>query len=328
MDRHKLPAPDYEVGFHVYSDVLPFHDALLKVFTRDRLDSLSAMEAIKVVKEEYPSAEVFPLTDAPGIAFSKAASVRLADADVAGTEGFFVNIPAVGIKREKHHAKNADEAVNQALYKAWRATKQPFRNAKYTLEYWKNSGFWLNPDGSEAMVWSAKGQPHTAMRKEAEAMTLCGAVVKKRYGVGSKSERDAIMLQTPKTEFLLRISGSNPLYDETLDKMVGRTICGIGLVHGSTFIMSEWNDLKSEQDDSVVKMHREDPEDVTIFKEGDRVRKRNRGISFKQINGVVEDVKDGLMYVRWDNIKDLEVFKLTDTVQLHARGQKTSWDYP
>jgi hypothetical protein len=72
--------------------------------------------------------------------------------------------------------------------------------------------------------------------------SFCGQVVKRPFGVGSKSERAAVMLVTPEGDFVLRRRGGNAFADPELDRLVGKRICGEGLVQGYTLIMSQWRE--------------------------------------------------------------------------------------
>jgi hypothetical protein len=67
-----------------------------------------------------------------------------------------------------------------------------------------------------------------------------GRVIKRPVAVGSKSEHDAILLVTDHGQYLLRRQGGNPFADPVLEKLVGKSIDGDGIVHGHTFIMSDW----------------------------------------------------------------------------------------
>jgi hypothetical protein len=73
-------------------------------------------------------------------------------------------------------------------------------------------------------------------------MDFSGSVIKETVGKGSKSEHDAVMLETAKGRFLLRRQGGNPFYDRELDQLVGKRISGTGVVTGTTLIMSEWRE--------------------------------------------------------------------------------------
>jgi hypothetical protein len=71
-------------------------------------------------------------------------------------------------------------------------------------------------------------------------MRYRGLVVKKPFGVGSKSEHDAVKLVTDSREYVLRRQDGNPFSDPVLDALVGQTIECDGIVHGYTLIMSSW----------------------------------------------------------------------------------------
>lgn len=71
-------------------------------------------------------------------------------------------------------------------------------------------------------------------------MTYRGRVVKKPFGVGSKSEHDAVVLVTESREYVLRLPGGNPFCDPRLEALVGKTITCQGTVHGYTLIASDY----------------------------------------------------------------------------------------
>ena len=73
-------------------------------------------------------------------------------------------------------------------------------------------------------------------------MRCRGRVVKKPFGVGSKSEHDAVMLVTDAGEFVLRRQGGNAFHDPQLEQLVGKSIACEGTLHGYTFIMSAWQE--------------------------------------------------------------------------------------
>ncbi len=74
-------------------------------------------------------------------------------------------------------------------------------------------------------------------------MHLTGQVVKKPFGTGSKSEREAIMLETDEGEYVLRRQGGNPFHDQELEKLVGKTIEVDGKITGYTLLISHWTEL-------------------------------------------------------------------------------------
>jgi len=77
----------------------------------------------------------------------------------------------------------------------------------------------------------------------ADDVELSGRVIKQRYAAGTKSERDAIMIEAEQGVFVLRRREGNAFTDPELQALVGRSIRGRGVVHGHTFIMSQFEDL-------------------------------------------------------------------------------------
>lgn len=71
-------------------------------------------------------------------------------------------------------------------------------------------------------------------------MEFIGHVIKKRVGIGTKSEHEAILLATDTEEYLLRRLGGNPFRDPQLEALVGQRIRAEGHVHGQTLIVSAW----------------------------------------------------------------------------------------
>jgi len=71
-------------------------------------------------------------------------------------------------------------------------------------------------------------------------MEFTGRVVKKPFGTGSKSEREAVCLKTRSDEYVLRRQGGNAFYDPELENLVGKSIRCTGMVTGYTLLMSDW----------------------------------------------------------------------------------------
>ena len=71
-----------------------------------------------------------------------------------------------------------------------------------------------------------------------------GRVVRRRRSAGSKSDRDAVVLETGSEDLVLRRLGGNAFSDPVLDALVGRRIRGNGQRTGVTFIMTDWTDLE------------------------------------------------------------------------------------
>ena len=66
-----------------------------------------------------------------------------------------------------------------------------------------------------------------------------GTVVRRLFGQGSKSEHEAVMLDTPDGSFVLRRIGGNPFSDPTLDKLVGKNVVCHGKLHGYTLMIKD-----------------------------------------------------------------------------------------
>ncbi|MBZ5529905.1 MAG: hypothetical protein LAO20_00615 [Acidobacteriia bacterium] len=73
---------------------------------------------------------------------------------------------------------------------------------------------------------------------------ISGQVVKGPFATGSKSEHNAIFLISEKGRYVLRRLGGNPFQDPELEKLVGKTIRGQGVVTDYTFLLSDWSELK------------------------------------------------------------------------------------
>ena len=70
-----------------------------------------------------------------------------------------------------------------------------------------------------------------------------GKVTKKPFGKGSKSESEAIFLETEEGKFVLRRKGGNPFRDPELQKLVGKTIRCNGLARDYVLKISDWTEL-------------------------------------------------------------------------------------
>jgi hypothetical protein len=79
-------------------------------------------------------------------------------------------------------------------------------------------------------------------------MELTGKVVKKRFAAASKSDRNAVIIETGSADVVLRRKGGNPFHDPALDDLVGKSIRATGELHGYTFLMSDWQEV--DQPDS------------------------------------------------------------------------------
>jgi hypothetical protein len=68
-----------------------------------------------------------------------------------------------------------------------------------------------------------------------------GDVVRRRIGVGSKSERDAVVVDTPDRSFVLRRRGGNAFADPALDALVGQRVRLEGLAADTTFLIDRFD---------------------------------------------------------------------------------------
>jgi hypothetical protein len=67
-----------------------------------------------------------------------------------------------------------------------------------------------------------------------------GDVVRRLVGAGSKSEREAVMIDTGATSLVLRRRGGNAFSDPELDALVGRRARLEGTSMAATFVIDRW----------------------------------------------------------------------------------------
>lgn len=77
-------------------------------------------------------------------------------------------------------------------------------------------------------------------------MDLTGHVVKKLFGTGSKSERQAVVLRTGDGEYVLRRQGGLAYDDPDLEKLVGKRLRCRGTLSGYTFLMTDCTQIPDE----------------------------------------------------------------------------------
>lgn len=66
--------------------------------------------------------------------------------------------------------------------------------------------------------------------------------MRKRVSPGSKSDREAVVLEVGGRDLILRRRGGHAFKDAKLDALVGKRIHARGVLAGSTFIMEGWDD--------------------------------------------------------------------------------------
>ena len=74
--------------------------------------------------------------------------------------------------------------------------------------------------------------------KKEDQVELNGKVVKGKFAKGSKSEHNAVYLETESGSFVLRRKGGNPFNDPELQKLIGEKISATGILTNSFFIAS------------------------------------------------------------------------------------------
>jgi len=71
-------------------------------------------------------------------------------------------------------------------------------------------------------------------------MHLHGRVVRRLHGRGSKSEHEALVLETDHGAFRLRRPEGNAFRDPALEELEGREINAEGTLEGTTFFLTSW----------------------------------------------------------------------------------------
>jgi hypothetical protein len=74
-------------------------------------------------------------------------------------------------------------------------------------------------------------------------LTREGTVAKRVVAPGSKSEREAVVLETGQGEYVLRREGGNPFRDPELERLVGKRIRAVGRQRQQTLVMNSWEEL-------------------------------------------------------------------------------------
>ena len=74
---------------------------------------------------------------------------------------------------------------------------------------------------------------------KAGEIVLTGKVIKKTFGKGSKSEHEAIYIDTGEKAYKLKRVGANPFYDKTLEDLVGKQITATGKLDDYLFLVKE-----------------------------------------------------------------------------------------
>ncbi len=75
--------------------------------------------------------------------------------------------------------------------------------------------------------------------KGEQPVELTGKVVIKKFGADSKSEHNAVYLETEQGEYVLRKVGGNPFYDASLHKLEGKTVTAKGVISDYLFLATD-----------------------------------------------------------------------------------------
>lgn len=73
-----------------------------------------------------------------------------------------------------------------------------------------------------------------------------GRVISRTYAKSSKSEHQAVMLDTGQKELKLRRAGGNPFVDKVLEKLVGLSVECTGVQDGKLLIIDSWKETDDE----------------------------------------------------------------------------------
>lgn len=79
--------------------------------------------------------------------------------------------------------------------------------------------------------------------KSSALTELKGKVVRRKFGKGSKSEHDAVYLESDKGSYQLRRAGGNPFSDPGLDKWVGKKVIAKGTIDQYLFIANSLEEI-------------------------------------------------------------------------------------
>jgi hypothetical protein len=70
-----------------------------------------------------------------------------------------------------------------------------------------------------------------------------GKVTKKIFGKGSRSEHEAVFIDTDEGQYVLRRQGGTPFHDPELQKLDGKTIRCTGVLREYVLKISDWTEM-------------------------------------------------------------------------------------
>jgi len=75
-------------------------------------------------------------------------------------------------------------------------------------------------------------------------MTIEGRVIKGTFGKGSKSEHEAVYIDTGDHKYKLKRKGGNPFYDDILHALVGKKIVAEGNLNDYFFEVVTYEEVE------------------------------------------------------------------------------------
>lgn len=76
-----------------------------------------------------------------------------------------------------------------------------------------------------------------------ETRSLHGTVIRRAFGVGTKSEHESIGLKVGARTYRLRRRDGNPFRDPVLEALVGKRLRATGITTGPDLIMTDWSEI-------------------------------------------------------------------------------------
>ena len=76
-------------------------------------------------------------------------------------------------------------------------------------------------------------------KKKKSSIALTGKVVTKKFGEGSKSEHDALYLETDQGSYVLRKMGGNPFQDNSFHGLEGKEVTATGTIDNYIFFATD-----------------------------------------------------------------------------------------
>ena len=77
------------------------------------------------------------------------------------------------------------------------------------------------------------------IKKKDKEVEISGKVVVKKFGEGSKSEHDAVYIETATDSYVIRKIGGNPFNNTSLFKLKGKNITARGTINNYVFLARE-----------------------------------------------------------------------------------------